>query len=82
MRCAKHKKETVSSCIWCGTKVCPQCIARKEGKKAYCFKCQTRLGGVRKHRLPRLVKRVPVHGNRMVFQDGYLVLPEGGLDEC
>ncbi len=81
MRCGKHSKLPVGSCFWCGTKVCPQCISKQEGKKLYCFKCQTSLGGVRRQPVPKLIKRVSEDGNRLVFQDGYLVLPEGGLDE-
>lgn len=82
MRCAKHRKDPVGSCMWCGTKVCPQCIAKREGKKVYCFKCQTKLGTVPRNPIPRLARPAPAGGKRMVLQDGYLVLPEGGLDGC
>lgn len=46
MRCDKHRKDCEVPCTWCGKQLCPMCVAREVGKKAYCEKCHVVLGGV------------------------------------
>lgn len=73
--CDKHRKDHVGSCMWCGKKVCEFCIAKIEGKKLYCAKCQPVLGGIRRDPIPRIGPRLlPAQGRKYVLQDGYLVM--------
>ncbi|MFO8015957.1 MAG: hypothetical protein R6U32_02545 [Candidatus Woesearchaeota archaeon] len=44
MRCETHGKELVTSCQWCGKKLCRDCIGKSTGKKAYCKKCSSEIG--------------------------------------
>ncbi|MBD3361740.1 hypothetical protein GF358_03030 [Candidatus Woesearchaeota archaeon] len=88
MRCTKHKKEFISTCNWCGKRVCPLCIAKKEGKKVYCEKCATQLAGFKRIKLPKVDKKPPEQETTVQKQvesskkklvlddDGYLVIEQ------
>ncbi len=39
MICSKHNKDTIGTCQWCGKVLCPKCVAKKDGRKAYCANC-------------------------------------------
>ena len=43
-RCVKHRKNFEGVCNWCGKKVCPLCIAGRNGNKVYCEACVQKLG--------------------------------------
>jgi hypothetical protein len=43
-RCVKHRKNFEGVCNWCGKKVCPLCIAGRNGNKVYCDVCVQKLG--------------------------------------
>ncbi|RJQ20748.1 hypothetical protein C4580_03545 [Candidatus Woesearchaeota archaeon] len=77
-RCDKHRKDLIATCNWCGKKACEFCIARQEGKKAYCEKCIPLLGNIRREPRPHMVQPPPPHtGRKFVLQDGYLVIDGG-----
>jgi len=63
--------------MWCGRKLCEECIAKKEGIKLYCVKCIVQLSRVRRERLPSTATRTPSGGRRLVFKDGYLEIQGG-----
>lgn len=44
MKCAKHNQDSIASCQWCGKLLCRQCIAKTNGKKAYCVECSGNIG--------------------------------------
>lgn len=44
MRCERHNKDVVTNCQWCGKDLCKLCIAKTNGKKAYCVSCSQRVG--------------------------------------
>lgn len=46
MKCHYHKKEREVNCAWCGTSMCPDCVAGGRGRKVYCEKCVDKLGNV------------------------------------
>lgn len=72
MKCDKHKKDQIVGCMWCGRRLCEFCVAKHDGKKYYCEKCLTLLGGVRREHLPSV--HPPAIGRRLVMKDGYLEL--------
>ncbi len=39
MFCRQHNKETIGGCQWCGKVLCPKCVVKKDGRKAYCAAC-------------------------------------------
>jgi len=39
MRCNQHRRDQTTTCMWCGKKLCPECVGKQEGKKTYCEKC-------------------------------------------
>jgi hypothetical protein len=78
MRCDKHRKDHVGGCMWCGRRLCEFCVAKRDGGKLYCDKCQSNLGGIRRERLPQLsLPRPPANGRRFVLKNGYLELNGG-----
>ncbi len=77
MKCDKHKKDQVVGCMWCGRRLCEFCIARSDGKKYYCEKCVSLLGGVRREHLPPIKQPLPPAGRRLAIKDGYLELDGG-----
>ena len=79
MRCDKHRKDQIGGCMWCGRRLCPFCIAKKEGSKLYCVKCAVNLGGIHREHLPPvdLHPRPPATGKRFVLKNGYLELDGG-----
>ena len=44
MKCSKHQKQSVATCQWCGKLLCRECIAKTNGKKAYCVDCSANVG--------------------------------------
>ncbi len=42
-KCFKHRKDVVGSCMWCGKRMCQQCVAFQQGKKIYCEECKIKL---------------------------------------
>jgi hypothetical protein len=77
MKCEKHKKDHVGGCQWCGKRVCEFCVAKQVGKKLYCEKCASMLGGIQKPHLPKVGREpMPPQGRRFVMKDGFLVMEE------
>lgn len=80
LRCDKHRKDFIGACMWCGKKVCEYCIAKQEGAKAYCEKCTALLEGMQRATIPKVepIKQPTLKkGQKLVFEDGYLVLYGG-----
>ncbi|PIN86327.1 hypothetical protein COV19_05985 [Candidatus Woesearchaeota archaeon CG10_big_fil_rev_8_21_14_0_10_44_13] len=44
MKCSKHQKQSIATCQWCGKLLCRECIAKTNGKKAYCTDCSGQVG--------------------------------------
>lgn len=44
MKCEKHHGLIIVACQWCGKQLCRECIAKTDGKKAYCQECSTKIG--------------------------------------
>ena len=44
MKCKKHNKDILTNCQWCGKDLCRLCIAKTDGRKAYCANCASHIG--------------------------------------
>ena len=77
IKCDKHRKEHAGACMWCGKKLCNDCVAKQEGSKLYCTKCTAFLGTMQRSQIPRLSEEprpVLKKGQKLVLEDGYLVI--------
>ncbi len=39
MKCPQHRRDITATCVWCGKRLCPECVGKQDGKKLYCDKC-------------------------------------------
>jgi hypothetical protein len=65
-RCLKHRRDTITECIWCGKALCKFCIAKQEGRKSYCAGCATQLAHTGAAKIPKVNVK-----NKALDDDGY-----------